>query len=64
MGTFVHHSWRIASPAAIVKSSTRFAPEKSVNVSTPEQVYEKVGGFGHLLRLVYDWQPRQKMLTS
>ena len=28
------------------------------------EVYEKVGGFGHLLMLVYDWQPRQKMLTS
>ena len=28
------------------------------------QVYEKVGGFGHLLMLVYDWEPRQKMLTS
>jgi alkanesulfonate monooxygenase SsuD/methylene tetrahydromethanopterin reductase-like flavin-dependent oxidoreductase (luciferase family) len=26
--------------------------------------YEKVGGFGHLLMLVYDWEPRQKMLTS
>jgi hypothetical protein len=23
-----------------------------------------VGGFGHLLMLVYDWEPRQKMLTS
>jgi alkanesulfonate monooxygenase SsuD/methylene tetrahydromethanopterin reductase-like flavin-dependent oxidoreductase (luciferase family) len=22
------------------------------------QVYEKVGGFGHLLMLVYDWEPR------
>jgi alkanesulfonate monooxygenase SsuD/methylene tetrahydromethanopterin reductase-like flavin-dependent oxidoreductase (luciferase family) len=28
------------------------------------QLYEKVGGFGHLLMLVYDWEPRQKMLTS
>jgi alkanesulfonate monooxygenase SsuD/methylene tetrahydromethanopterin reductase-like flavin-dependent oxidoreductase (luciferase family) len=28
------------------------------------QVYEKVGGFGHLLMLVYDWERRQKMLTS
>ena len=28
------------------------------------QVYEKVGGFGHLLMLVYDWEPRQKLLTS
>lgn len=28
------------------------------------EVYEKVGGFGHLLMLVYDWEPRQKMLTS
>jgi alkanesulfonate monooxygenase SsuD/methylene tetrahydromethanopterin reductase-like flavin-dependent oxidoreductase (luciferase family) len=27
-------------------------------------VYDKVGGFGHLLMLVYDWEPRQKMLTS
>ena len=28
------------------------------------QVYDKVGGFGHLLMLVYDWEPRQKLLTS
>lgn len=28
------------------------------------ELYEKVGGFGHLLMLVYDWEPRQKMLTS
>ena len=28
------------------------------------QVYEKVGGFGHLLMLIYDWEPRQKLLTS
>jgi alkanesulfonate monooxygenase SsuD/methylene tetrahydromethanopterin reductase-like flavin-dependent oxidoreductase (luciferase family) len=28
------------------------------------QVYEKVGGFGHLVMLVYDWEPRQKLLTS
>jgi alkanesulfonate monooxygenase SsuD/methylene tetrahydromethanopterin reductase-like flavin-dependent oxidoreductase (luciferase family) len=28
------------------------------------QVYEQVGGFGHLLMLAYDWEPRQKLLTS
>ncbi len=28
------------------------------------EVYEKVGGFGHLLMLVYDWEPRQELLTS
>jgi alkanesulfonate monooxygenase SsuD/methylene tetrahydromethanopterin reductase-like flavin-dependent oxidoreductase (luciferase family) len=28
------------------------------------EVYDKVGGFGHLLMLVYDWEPRQKLLTS
>jgi alkanesulfonate monooxygenase SsuD/methylene tetrahydromethanopterin reductase-like flavin-dependent oxidoreductase (luciferase family) len=28
------------------------------------ELYEQVGGFGHLLMLVYDWEPRQKMLTS
>ncbi|MBI3328016.1 MAG: LLM class flavin-dependent oxidoreductase [Nitrospinae bacterium] len=28
------------------------------------EVYEKVGGFGYVLMLVYDWEPRQKMLTS
>ena len=28
------------------------------------QVYEKVGGVGHLLMLVYDWESRQKMLMS
>jgi alkanesulfonate monooxygenase SsuD/methylene tetrahydromethanopterin reductase-like flavin-dependent oxidoreductase (luciferase family) len=27
-------------------------------------VYDKVGGFGHLLMLVYDFEPRQKLLTS
>jgi hypothetical protein len=28
------------------------------------ELYEKVGGFGYLLMLVYDWEPRQKMLMS
>jgi alkanesulfonate monooxygenase SsuD/methylene tetrahydromethanopterin reductase-like flavin-dependent oxidoreductase (luciferase family) len=28
------------------------------------ELHEKVGGFGHLLMLVYDWEPRQKMLSS
>ena len=28
------------------------------------ELYAKVGGLGHLLMLVYDWEPRQKMLTS
>jgi D-alanine--poly(phosphoribitol) ligase subunit 2 len=33
MGSLVHHYWRIAAPAAIVKPATRFSPEKSVNLS-------------------------------
>jgi alkanesulfonate monooxygenase SsuD/methylene tetrahydromethanopterin reductase-like flavin-dependent oxidoreductase (luciferase family) len=28
------------------------------------EIHDKVGGFGHLLMLVYDWEPRQKLLTS
>jgi hypothetical protein len=28
------------------------------------QVYENVGGFGHLLMLVYDWKVRQTLLSS
>ena len=28
------------------------------------EVYEKTGGFGHVLMLVYDWESRQKLLRS
>jgi hypothetical protein len=28
------------------------------------EVHEKVGGFGHLLMLVYDWEPRRKLLIA
>jgi hypothetical protein len=34
MGTLVHDPWRIASPTALVKPSTRFSPGKAVNLST------------------------------
>src|SRR5262245_25869690 len=41
MGPFVHDQWRIASPTAIVKPSTRFSPEKAVNLS------KQLLGLGH-----------------